>query len=221
VIKYYERSFILRKGLMSEESTSRGERTRSEILEAANRLFIDRGYHGTSMRQIAQQAGISLGGIYNHFSGKEDIFTGVFMEFNPYMDVLPLVNQAQGESLDEIIHDAAQRIVSGFGARTDFLNLMFIELVEFKGEHIPPLFKIVFPELMDFAQRTLTDRPELRHIPPVILIRAFVGLFFSYTITEIIIAEQLPAEGRQGALDYFVDIYLHGILKDGSAWKGS
>ena len=201
---------------MSEEFSSRAEHTRSEILQAANRLFIDRGYHGTSMRQIAQQAGISLGGIYNHFSGKEDIFIGVFMGFNPYVDILPLVNQAQGETLDEIIHDAAQRIVSGLGARKDFLNLMFIELVEFKGEHIAPLFQNVFPELMNFAQRNLVNRPELRHIPPVILIRAFVGLFFSYTITEIIIADQLPAEGRQGALDYFVDIYLHGILKDGS-----
>lgn len=201
---------------MDEETTSRGERTRGEILDAANRLFVDRGYHGTSMRQIAQQAGISLGAIYNHFSGKEDIFIGVFMEFNPYVGVLPLVNQAQGETLEEIIHDAAQRIVDGLGARTDFLNLMFIELVEFKGEHIPPLFRNVVPELMHFAQRFLTNRPELRHIPPVILIRAFVGLFFSYTITEIIIAEQLPTEGRQGALDHFVDIYLHGILKDGS-----
>jgi len=206
---------------MSEESGSRGERTRSEILEAANRLFIDRGYHGTSMRQIAQQAGISLGAIYNHFSAKEDIFNAVFMEFNPYADILPLVNQAQGETLEEIIHDAAQRIVSGLGARTDFLNLMFIELVEFKGEHVPPLFQNVFPELMEFARRFLTDRPELRHIPAVILIRAFVGLFFSYTITEIIIAEQLPTEGRKGALDYFVDIYLHGILKDGSGQKVS
>ena len=206
---------------MSEETTSRGERTRSEILEAANRLFVGRGYHGTSMRQIAQQAGISLGAIYNHFSSKEDIFIGVFMEFNPYVDVLPLVNQAEGETLEEIIHDAAQRIVSGFGARTDFLNLMFIELVEFKGEHIPPLFQDVFPDLMLFARRFLTNRKELRHIPPVILIRAFVGLFFSYTITEIIIAEQLPTEGRQGALDYFVDIYLHGILNDGSGQKTS
>ena len=206
---------------MSEESISRAERTRSEILEAAHHLFINRGYHGTSMRQIAQQAGVSLGGIYNHFSGKEDIFMGVFTDFNPYLDILPLVNQAQGESLEEVIHDAAQRIVNGFGAQSDFLNLMFIELVEFKGEHIPPLFKNVFPELMEFARHYLTNRPELRQIPPVILIRAFVGLFFSYSITEIIIAEQLPAEGRRGALDHFVDIYLHGILKDGSGQKPS
>jgi AcrR family transcriptional regulator len=201
---------------MSEELTSRGERTRSEILEAAYRLFIDRGYHGASMRQIAQEAGIALGGIYNHFASKEDIFIAVFLEFNPYVTILPLVNVAEGETLEEIIQDAAQRIVSGLGARTDFLNLMFIELVEFKGEHIPPIFQKIFPQLMSFAGRFLSDRPELRPIPPVVLIRAFVGLFFSYTITEIIIADQLPTEGRQGALDYFVDIYLHGILKDGS-----
>jgi AcrR family transcriptional regulator len=204
---------------MSEEITSRGERTRSEILEAAYHLFVDRGYHGTSMRQIANEAGIALGGIYNHFASKEEIFLGVFLEFNPYMSILPLVNQTEGDTLEEILHSAAQRIVSGLGTRTDFLNLMFIELVEFKGQHIQPIFQKIFPQLMEFAGRFLANRPELRPIPPVVLIRAFVGLFFSYTITEIIIAEQLPAEGRQGALDYFVDIYLHGILKDGAIQK--
>lgn len=56
---------------MSEETITRGERTRTEILQAAYNLFMLKGYHGTSMRQIAQETGIALGSIYNHFSGKD------------------------------------------------------------------------------------------------------------------------------------------------------
>jgi AcrR family transcriptional regulator len=41
---------------MSEETTSRGERTQGQIIQAAHRLFVEHGYHGTSMRQIAAQA---------------------------------------------------------------------------------------------------------------------------------------------------------------------
>lgn len=212
-----ERSFNIQKGIpLSEEIAPRGERTRNDILQAAHHLFIECGFHGTSMRQIAQAAGIALGGIYNHFSSKEDIFTAVFLERHPYLGVLPLMNSAQGETVEEFVRDAAQRMVDGLGQRTDFLNLMFIELVEFKGQHIPHIFQIISPELTEFAQRFQTERQELRDIPFFVLVRAFLGLFFSFLITEIMIADQLPPEGREGALEFFVDIYLHGILKQGT-----
>lgn len=60
---------------MGRDVISKGELTRESILEGAYQLFLRQGYHGTSMRQIAEEAGIALGGIYNHFSGKEEIFT--------------------------------------------------------------------------------------------------------------------------------------------------
>jgi len=107
-------------------------------------------------------------------------------------------------------------MVAGLGQRTDFLNLMFIEMVEFKGQHIPHMFQIIFPEIMGFARRLQTERQGLRDIPLLVVVRAFLGLFFSFLITEILIAEQLPPEGREHALDYFIDIYLYGILKGGT-----
>jgi AcrR family transcriptional regulator len=201
---------------MSEELFTRGDRARGEILQAAHHLFTERGFHGTSMRQIAQQAGIALGGIYNHFSSKEDIFTAVFLERHPYRDVLPLLKAAQGETIDEIVRDAAHRMVGNLEQRKDFLNLMFIEMVEFKGQHIPQIFQLVFPEIMEFAQRFVAKQSELRPIPLLVVVRAFVGLFFSFLITDILIADQLPPDMRENALDYFVDIYLYGILKQGA-----
>jgi len=201
---------------MSEELISRGERTHHEILQAAYHLFLERGFHGASMRQIAQEAGIALGGIYNHFSSKEEIFTAVFLEFHPYKDIIPQMSAAQGDTIEALVRDAARRMVGELeGRRIDLLNLMFIEMVEFKGRHFPQIFQIVFPQIMEFAQRFLSERQEMRAIPLIVVVRAFIGLFFSFTITDWIIAEQLPAEGRENALDYFVDIYLYGILKNG------
>ena len=201
---------------MSEELITRGDRARGEILQAAHHQFTERGFHGTSMRQIAQQAGIALGGIYNHFSSKEDIFTAVFLERHPYIDVLPLIKAAQGETVEEIVRDAAHRLVGNMERRKDFLNLMFIEMVEFNGQHVPQLFQLIFPELMEFAQRLVAKQSELRPIPALVVVRAFVGLFFSFLITDILIADQLPPDMRENALDYFVDIYLYGILKQGA-----
>lgn len=43
------------------------------ILEAALRAFADHGYHGTSIRDIASRAGLSVPGIYHHYRSKQDI----------------------------------------------------------------------------------------------------------------------------------------------------
>lgn len=201
---------------MSEESTARGERTQAEIVQAAHHLFVSYGYHGTSMRQIAAEAGIALGSIYNHFPSKEDIFVAVLIEWHPFHDVMPALEAAQGETIEEFVHDAASQMVSRTESRLDFLNLVFIELVEFKGEHLPQIVQMFFPSILNFAQRFLQEKDNLRPIPTAIMVRAFIGLFFSYVMTELIIAQQLPPEMQENALEHFVEIYLHGILSDGS-----
>jgi hypothetical protein len=96
--------------------------------------------------------------------------------------------------------------------RLDFLKLMFIEFVEFNGEHIPQIFTLIFPEMLEFARRFTSNSSELREIPPPILLRAFIGLFFSYFMTEILIGQFMPPDMSENALDYFIDIYLHGIM---------
>lgn len=201
---------------MTQDLLTKGERTQIEITEAAYRLFLERGYHGSSMRQIAQSAGIALGGIYNHFESKEDIFTAVILTHHPYYDVVPALQAAEGETVEEFVRDAANRLVSNLDARLDFLKLMFIELVEFNGQHVPQIFDTFYPDVLDFAQRLSTNRIELRSIPAPLLVRAFIGLFFSYFMTEILIGQFLPAEMNEDALDYFVDIYLHGVLLEES-----
>jgi len=198
---------------MSDLTPTRGDRTQAEITKAAHRLFLERGYHGTSMREIAREAGIAVGGIYNHFASKEDIFLAVLVKHHPYHDVLSAMNAAQGEKIEAFVRDAAARMVEALGESQEFLNLTFIELVEFNGQHIPQLFEIFFPRVLDFAQHLAEGRGELRSIPLPILVRAFIGLFFSYYMTELLLGRKLPVEMAEHALDHFVDIYLHGILK--------
>ncbi len=49
-------------------------RAKEEILAAAEELFARFGYEGTSMKQIAERAELSVGKLYHHFKGKEEIF---------------------------------------------------------------------------------------------------------------------------------------------------
>lgn len=197
---------------MPETTTAKGERTRAEIVAAAHRLFIEQGYHGTSMRQIAGQAGIALGGIYNHFTGKEDIFLAVLLAYHPYREILAALKTAQGETIEEFVRHAAMQMLATLGKRPDFLKLMFIELIEFQGQHFPGLLASLQPQLAELVERLRIIPGRLRPIPLPIMLRAFVGLFFSFYITELMLGDRVPPEFRVNALDYFVDIYLNGIL---------
>jgi AcrR family transcriptional regulator len=47
------------------------------IIEEATRLFVTLGYHGISMREIAEAAGVSKAGIYYHFKDKEELFLDI------------------------------------------------------------------------------------------------------------------------------------------------
>ena len=51
-----------------------GEQSRLKILEAARVVFAECGYAQASMRTIAQEAGISVGGLYIYFKNKEDLY---------------------------------------------------------------------------------------------------------------------------------------------------
>lgn len=53
--------------------------TRDRIVEAATELILEHGYERTTMRAIAERAGVSQGSAYYYFSGKEDLVQGFYL----------------------------------------------------------------------------------------------------------------------------------------------
>ncbi|GAA1477919.1 TetR family transcriptional regulator [Nocardioides aestuarii] len=63
---------------MPDKRTAKAELTRSGIVTAALRLFRAGGYDATTMRAIADEAGVSLGSAYYYFSGKEELIQAFY-----------------------------------------------------------------------------------------------------------------------------------------------
>src|SRR3970040_2313969 len=149
---------------MSKEKPKKGEVTRLAVEDAAFELFMEQGYHATSMRQIADKAGLALGGIYNHFSSKEDIFVAILMDKHPYKQILPLVLAAEGDTAEELIRNAARALVTELGSRPELLKLIFIELVEFNGKHLSNLIGEIAPKIFPMFEKMIHVRKNLRKI---------------------------------------------------------
>jgi AcrR family transcriptional regulator len=76
------------------EKPTKGQRTATRILDAAEDLFARRGYDGCSLRQIAESAGIQEPGLYNHFSSKQALYEAVLHR------ALDPMNQVLSEHLE-------------------------------------------------------------------------------------------------------------------------
>ena len=200
---------------MKKEKLTKGEVTRLAIEDAAINLFLTQGYHATSMRQIAEEADLALGGIYNHFSSKDEIFEGIIIDKHPYKQILPAILAAQGETVEEFFRNAFQIVISELDKRPEFVNLFFIELVEFKGKHGSLLLKEVAPKALPVFEKLIKSRKSLRVTNPAVLMRSFFGMIMSYYVTGMIISNSIIGKLMpSNASEQYVDIFLHGILKE-------
>ncbi len=198
----------------TKDTPTKGETTRLGIEDAAVELFMEQGYHATSMRQIAERAGLALGGIYNHFSSKDEIFEAIIIDRHPYKKLLPIILAVEGETAEKFFENAIRIVFAELGARPEFVNLMFIEMVEFKGKHGALMLREIAPQVLPVFERIIKARKDLRLTNPALLMRSFFGMILSYYITEMVISNSVISNLMpKNSVNVYVDIFLHGILK--------
>ncbi len=198
---------------MPVEKLKKGEATRLAIEDAAIELFLEQGYHATSMRQIAERAGLALGGIYNHFASKDEIFEAIIVDKHPYKRILPLVLETPGENTEEFLRNAFRITVTELSSNPIYIKLMLIEMVEFGGRHGAAMLKEIAPKVLPLFEQMLKVRKGLRIANPAMFLRSFFGMVISYFITEMVISNSVISKLMpKDAADVYLDIYLHGIL---------
>ena len=200
---------------MQKEKIKKGDVTRLAIEDAAIELFMEQGYHATSMRQVADRTGLALGGIYNHFKSKDEIFEAIIVDKHPYKRILPLVMEAQGETAEEFLRNAFKISVTEIGKNPVYLKLMLIEIVEFNGKHGASMLKEITPKVLPVFEQMLKIRKGLRIVNPAMFLRTFFGMIISYFITELITANSMISKFMpKDSADIYIDMYLHGVLKE-------
>ncbi|MFV0374137.1 TetR/AcrR family transcriptional regulator [Microbacterium sp.] len=104
--------------------TKRGEATRRKLLEAAEQVFADLGYHEASIVKITERAGLGLGTFYLYFDGKQQIFEELVIDLNR-----------------RVRHSMAQAM-AGAGDRIAAERAGFEGFFRFTAEH-PALYRVV------------------------------------------------------------------------------
>lgn len=187
------------------------DNTRQQILDAAYDLFIEKGFQGSSMRDIADKAGIKAASIYNHFDGKESIFKEVFLEKHPLFGLLEVLNRATGQTAEELLTSAFDLLSKEIKKEPKLLNLFFVELVEMDGSHIPEAILTNFPHDSTFMHRVFELKSELRNIREPVLVRTLISTVLANVMFNWFVGDQKP--NRWGSQSELTDVFLKGILR--------
>lgn len=192
----------------------RTEETRTRILEAAARVFAEKGYARATTRAIASAADVNEVTLFRHFGNKRNLFSAVMQEFGGPAVTAALEAGLTGEYIDDLVVMGTE-LLKVLLERRDALRLMLCE-----AAHFPTVEAVmvqnpqkIFQLLVEFFEQQ-RERGQVRPLPPYAMAQIFAGTIFSYAIMRRIfegsVEPELSADGLVAAL---VDILAHGTVE--------
>jgi AcrR family transcriptional regulator len=189
--------------------------TRDRILEAALKLFSQKGFLGATTREIARETGVAEVTLFRHFPTKEALFKEVIRRYSflpALRGILPGLEEA---SYEEALLAIARQFLATLDERRDLIRIMLAE-----RPHYPSQVKGIFRGILGEAFRMLSDyfrqlqaRGILRDFDPDAAAKAFLGAFFAYVHFLGFFFETAENRRRNDRFAVeFVELFIRGTV---------
>ncbi len=194
--------------------------TEDRIVENARKLFLKKGYHGTTIDDITRSAKLTKGSFYWYFKSKEDILKRIFLEFEQlFLDnLIRSLNAVEGGTLDKIAKFI--RFIPAFAYYNPELCVAFTTL---SGELVGTRHKIeaeirrIYKKYQDFLSgqilRGINEGVIKKDLNPdltaSVIIAFHTGILFQWFMNKGRIDEK-------AYVDTFNKVLLKGFLSEGT-----
>ena len=151
-----------------ESKPERNKKTRNQqaqdterlILNQTMRLFLEKGYHGTSINDITEAVGLTKGAIYWHFKSKEDLLLRVMEEYETrFLDgLIRAVGEVPGKALDKF--EKFNRYNAAFGYYNRELCVSFTTLAAElfgTGHGVESEIRRIYRKYQDFIAKMISE----------------------------------------------------------------
>lgn len=179
----------------------RRQQTRDRLLAATCELFAERGIHGTSLDDIAAEAGLTKGAVYSNFSGKDDLLAALITRpenLQANYEVVDLVSNSR-QPLPERFSSVGSRMADLAGAQGRGNALILIEFWLYAMRN--PAAREKFVAAMRELHASVTERvaAEMADDPrspvdPADLVSLISGLNLGLQMLHLLDPEQTPAK---------------------------
>jgi len=200
-----------------------GENRRLQILRVAMRLFSQRGFRGTTTKEIALAAGVSEAMVFRHFATKSELYSAILDHkacLHDEMDPAKLVAEAMARKDDAAVFEGiALHAFKQHEGDPEFQRLLLHSALE---EHeLAQMFwekfvRRVYQSLSAYIRQRQRDGAMVDISPPVI-VRAFIGMVVHHSLNNNLWDRQrkLVRISNETAAREFTNILLCGIKKAG------
>lgn len=194
------------------------ENRRRQIARVAMRLFAQKGFTGTTTKEIAGQAGISEAIIFRHFATKQELYAAILDEksIENEEDAFWSIMRDLASRKDDraFFQTLAQRIIERHRQDNTFMRLMLFSGLE--GHELSEMFfethvQEVYSFLCGYIRQRIEDG-DFQAVDPLLAARSFMGMAIHQSLTEQLF-ERKTAErpdSRQLA-EGFTNLFLNGI----------
>jgi AcrR family transcriptional regulator len=195
------------------QSSAQPEDTRSKIMQAASKLFSEKGYSGTTTRAIADLAGVNEVTLFRHFGTKEKLAKSIMDQFGGMAIASDLETRLSGD-IQKDLTTIGNILMNVMTERNDAMRMAICEARNF------PEFREVVAENPRQLRRMLAQYFErqmkagkINPGNPEVMAQAFLGMFFSYTVLHGFLLDSLgPEVSSDEVVHQFVTLFLQGIV---------
>jgi AcrR family transcriptional regulator len=216
---------------MPKIAQKRAQQNRRQIEQAALRLFIRQGFHGTNIREIAERAKVSTGAIYTYFPTKDALYESVVRNcraqaVHSYQQRIQTWLGREFQTGDEPfsrqdLEWLAGEIRSFVDDHADYWKLMYVDVVEFNNRHFADSFQNVPEQLnrtLNAQQKKVIDHPAWCGIDPGFALATVYMQVLTYFLVERLFGgNQHLGVPNETAIGNIIDMALHGLWRENGA----
>ncbi|HEX8653483.1 MAG TPA: TetR family transcriptional regulator [Pyrinomonadaceae bacterium] len=206
-----------------------GSARRVEIIRVAMRLFSQRGFRGTTTKEIAQAASVSEAIIFRHFATKQELYAAIIDHkacAGGFGDPREMVADAIKRKDDRAVFEGlAFAALQHHEKDTEFNRLLLYAALE--GHELAQMFwERTVTQLYQFLGSYISERQRdgaIREIDPLVVVRAFVGMIIHHSLNNNLWDphRRLLDVTNAVAAHEFTEILLRGIAAHPSVGAAS
>jgi len=194
-----------------------GEERRLELIQCAIQLFAQKGFRGTTTKEIAQAAGVNEALIFRHFATKEDLYAAIldYKAAQTRTETLlsELMEHARKRDDATVFSEFARKILNHHCSDSCFLHLMLYSALE--GHQLARMFRErqVRP-VHDFLRAYIVERQReggFRECNPDAAVRAFIGMVSHHAMAKQLFCDNTVNFSDEEAVSSFTRIFLQGL----------
>jgi AcrR family transcriptional regulator len=191
-------------------------KTRERILETAVKLFSEKGFNGTTTKEISDLAGVNEALIFRYFSTKRELYSAIIetkIKEEPRLEI-PLEGLQDTKDDYQVFESLARRMIERARMDSAFVRILYFSALE--GHELSTMF---FETYITYLRKLLSDYIEkgikeglYRKVNSFFAGRAFIGMVANYIIARELFGETVNEKFTDDeVIGCFTDIFLYGI----------